>query len=127
MRSLCLRTGAIPLTGVLLVLATAGSAEACGWWCDRHAAPHRGAQRVYGYNAYIPTRPRARVSSRAVLLTTPPPPGGNTTLDPPTLVTTQGVLESPVPGLGPGLLGSSRTAYGYTAAGSARWWRRPRR
>jgi hypothetical protein len=111
--------------GILLMLATAAPADACGWWCDRGAVSHRRAARVYGYGAYIAPRPAARVSSRSILLTTPPPPGGSTTLDLPGFTSMQGILESPVPSSRPALLGSYGPAYGYTAgAGAPRRLRR---
>ena len=119
MRSLSLRSQAMLATGALLIVANAATAEACGWRCERDA-------RVYGYNAYIAPRPPVRAPSRAVLLATPRVPGGSTTLDPPGLVTFQGVLESPVPGPRPGLLGSGSRVYGYTGTGWGwrRWHRR---
>jgi len=122
MRSHHLRREATVAAGILLMLATAAPAEACGWWCDRDAVSHRRPARVYGYSAYIAPRPAARVSSRAILLTTPPPPGGSTTLDPPGFTSMQGILESPIPSSRPALLGSSGPVYGYN--GSPRRLRR---
>src|SRR5262245_13709963 len=122
MRSHRLGSEATVAAGILLILATAAPAEACGWWCDRDAVSHRRAARAYGYSAYIAPRPAARVSSRAILLTTPRPPGGSTTLDPPGYTSMQGILESPVPSSSrPALLGSSGPVYGYTAGPRAHW------
>jgi hypothetical protein len=125
MRSHRFRNQIVLATG-LLVLLSSEPAGACGWRCDEIPG-NRRAQGSYGYQAYIPARPRVRIPSRAVLANTPPVPGGSTTLDPPGLMTTQGILESPIPGPGPTLLGSGGPVYGYNPVGSAKVKRyRPR-
>jgi len=119
MRSHGLRREATAAAGILLMLATAAPAEACGWWCDRDAVGQRRAARVYGYGPYIAPRPAPRVSSRATLLATPRPPGGSTTLDPPAYTSMQGILESPIPSSRrPALLGSYGPVYGYGPRGT---------
>ena len=89
--------------GLLLLLLGGTPAAACGWWCGEDPAGHRRAFRgygYYGYQAFVPARRPVRLPSRAYLANTPPVPGGPTTLDPPGLMTTQGILESPVPSPG---------------------------
>jgi hypothetical protein len=126
MRSHRFRNEIVLATGLLVILLSSGPAGACGWRCDDRFGNWR-AKGPYGYQAYSPARPRVRSPSRAVLANTPPVPGGSTTLDPPGLMTTQGILESPIPGPGPTLLGSGGPVYGYYPVGSARAKRhRPR-
>ena len=118
--------GAIVLAVTLLLMgASVLPAEACGWWCGSERSYGRAA-RSYGYQAYLPRRPALRPLSRAQVLNTPPVPGGRTTLDPPGLMTTQGILESPIPGPGPSLFGPSSPQYAYVGAAAprARRWRR---
>jgi hypothetical protein len=114
--------------GVLLLLLGGTPAAACGWWCGEDPAGNRRAFRgygYYGYQAFVPARRPVRLPSRAYLANTPPVPGGSTTMDPPGLMTTQGILESPVPGPGPTLLGGGGPVYGYSNPGWAA--SRPRR
>jgi hypothetical protein len=111
--------------GLLLLLLGGTPAAACGWWCGEDRAGNRRAFRGYGYQAFVPARPPARLPSRAYLANTPRVPGGSTTMDPPGLMTTQGILESPVPSPGPTLLGGGGPVYGYSDFGSAA--SRPRR
>jgi hypothetical protein len=125
MRSHRFRNEIVLATGLVIFLSGV-PAGACGWRCDDRLGNARGKS-IYGYQAYIPPRPRVRMPSRAALANTPPIPGGSTTLDPPGLMTTQGILESPIPGPGPTLLGSGRPVYGYNPVGSAKVKRhRPR-
>jgi hypothetical protein len=91
---------------IALLVMAASPAAACGWWCGSEASHGGRFSRFYGYQPYVPKRPAPRAVSRAQLLATPPVPGGPTTLDPPGLMTMQGILESPVPSPGPTLLGS---------------------
>ena len=122
-----LRSHALLLVGGVVMLATAAPATACGRWCDDQASGYRRPIRVYGsygYRATLPPRPRPL--TRAQIAATPPPPGGSTTLDPPGLMTTQGILESPVPSTRPALFGSSSPVYGYSAYRSAPRLRRRR-
>jgi hypothetical protein len=115
---------------VALVLMGASTlpADACGRSCGSEAPSYGRAFRSYGYQAYLPRRPAPRPLSRAQVLNTPPVPGGSTTLDPPGLMTTQGILESPVPGPGPSLIGPGGSQYGYSGralpAPRSRRWRR---
>ena len=126
MRSHRFRNEIVLATGLLVMLLSSVPAGACGWRCDDRLGNGRG-KGIYGYQAYIPARPRVRIPSRAVLANTPPVPGGRTTLDPPGLMTTQGILESPIPRTGPTLLGSGGPVYGYNPVGSAKVKRyRPR-
>ena len=126
MRSYRFRNEIVLATGLLVILLSSAPAWACGWRCDEIPG-NRRAKASYGYQAYIPARPRVRIPSRAGLANTPPVPGGSTTLDPPGLMTTQGILESPIPGPGPTLLGSGGPVYGYNPVGSAKVKRyRPR-
>ena len=111
--------------GLLLLLLGATPAAACGWWCGEDPAGNRRAFRGYGYQAFVPARRPVRFPSRAYLANTPPVPGGPTTLDPPGLMTTQGILESPVPSPGPTLFGGGGPVYGYSNLGWAA--SRPRR
>jgi hypothetical protein len=113
---------------LILIGASTLPADACGWWCGSETSSYGRAWRSYGYQAYLPRRPALRPLSRAQVLSTPPVPGGRTTLDPPGLMTTQGILESPVPGPGPSLLGSGGPQYAYSGmvlpAPRSRRWRR---
>jgi hypothetical protein len=99
---------------------------ACDRWCSeraplkRYAAPTYG-YRGYGYRGYLAPRPIAPLPTRRALRNVPPVPGGSTTLDPPGLMSEQGILESPVPGPGPSLFGGP--VYGYSAVGAPRWRR----
>ena len=114
--------------GLLLLLLSGTPAAACGWWCGEDPAGHRRAFRgygYYGYQAFVPARRPVRLPSRAYLANTPPVPGGPTTLDPPGLMTTQGILESPVPSPGRTLFGGGGPVYGYSNLGWAA--SRPRR
>jgi hypothetical protein len=88
-------------------------AAACGWWCKSEASHAGRISRSYAYQAYLPKRPALRPVSRAQILAAPPVPGGPTTLDPPGLMTMQGILESPVPSTGPTLFGSGAPQYAY--------------
>jgi hypothetical protein len=111
--------GKTTLAIALLVMAASTlPAAACGWWCGSEASHARGVSRLYAYQAYLPKRPVQRPLSRAQVLATPPVPGGRTTLDPPGLMTMQGILESPVPSTGPTLLGSGAPQYAYSGMGS---------
>ena len=126
MRSHRFRNEIVLATGLLVILLSSVPAGACGWRCDGSPGSRRFTG-PYGYQAYIPARPRVRFPSRAVLANTPRVPGGSTTLDPPGLMTTQGILESPIPGPGPTLLGSGGPVYGYNPFGPAKVKRhRPR-
>jgi hypothetical protein len=123
-----LSSGACKLAASLLLLLLAATpAAACGWWCGEDPAGNRKAFRGYGYYGYqalVPARRPARLPSRAYLANTPPVPGGPTTLDPPGLMTTQGILESPVPSPGSTVFGGGGP-YGYSNLGWAA--SRPRR
>src|SRR5262245_56520350 len=113
---------------LLLMGASTLPVEACGWWCGSKASSYGRASRSYGYQASLARRPAARPLSRAQGLSTPPIPGGRTTLDPPGLMTTQGILESPIPTTGPTLLGSPSPQYAYSGMAlpvpRSRRWRR---
>jgi hypothetical protein len=119
MRSHRFRNEIVLATGLLVILLSSAPAGACRWRCDDRLGNTRG-KGIYGYQAYIPTRPRVRMPSRAALANTPPVPGGSTTLDPPGLMTTQGILESPIPGPGPTLLGSIREGEATSPQGMTR-------
>ena len=108
---------------LLLMAVSALPAEACGWWCRSEAPSYGRASRSYGYQAYLARRPTPRPLSRAQVLSTPPVPGGRTTLDPPGIMTMQGILESPIPTTGPTLFGSGGPQYAYSAPRSRRWRR----
>jgi hypothetical protein len=112
-------SGQTTLAISLLVLATSTlPAAACGWWCGSEASHAGRASRFYAYQAYLPKRPALRPLSRAQVLATPRVPGGPTTLDPPGLMTMQGILESPVPSTGPTLFGSGAPQYAYSGMAS---------
>jgi len=117
---------ALAIALLLLMAVSARPAEACGWWCRSEAPTYGRAWRSSGYQAYLARRPTLRPLSRAQILNTPPVPGGRTTLDPPGIMTAQGILESPIPGTGPTLFGSGSTQYAYSGMVSsrARRWRR---
>ena len=126
MHAFTLCNQAMLAAGLIVVLVSAEPATACGLWCGDEAGYRRPA-RVYGYRAPLPQRPAQRPLSRAQVANTPPPPGGSTTLDPPGLMTTQGILDSPVPASGPTLFGPGSAVYGYSGYASpprSRRWRR---
>jgi hypothetical protein len=126
-----LRSQAVLAVGGILMLASVEPAAACGRWCGEDAYGNRRPAQVYGsyaYRAALPQRPPQRPLSRAQVANTLPPPRGSTTLDPPGMMTTQGILESPVPTSGPTLFGSASPVYADSAFGSAAPRRqRPRR
>jgi hypothetical protein len=124
------RHGSLGIALACLVVG-APQAWACGgWWPFDEARygcrqPARGYTRGYGYRGwprghgdnYAAVPSTAIPPSRAYLATTPPlPDAGSGGLTAP-IATTQGILESGIPGPGPSLFGPSPPAYGYYYSG----------